>query len=215
VNVLSPTAEALGYLVAAVCFILALKGLSSPATARRGNLIGAGGAVLACVVVFLAEDLDHMAWILVAIAVGTGLGVPAARRVAMTQMPQLVALFNGVGGAAAALVAALELTGTVRIPGTRLELPSLAAHAQGTFVAYSQHGTVSVTATSSTYIAAAAGAFTVLVGAVSFAGSVITFAKLQELMTTRPVVFPGGPGSWTHEEPPPAPAAPGTPGSRP
>ena len=60
-NVLSPTAEALGYLVAAVCFILALKGLSSPATARRGNLIGAGGAVLACVVVFLAEDLDHMA----------------------------------------------------------------------------------------------------------------------------------------------------------
>jgi NAD(P) transhydrogenase subunit beta len=193
VNVLSPTAEALGYLVAAVCFILALKGLSSPATARRGNLIGAGGAVLACVVVFLAEDLDHMAWILVAIAIGTGLGVPAARRVAMTQMPQLVALFNGVGGAAAALVAALELTGTVKIPGTRLELPSLAAHAEGRFFAYAQQGTVSVTATTSTYIAAAAGAFTVLVGAVSFAGSCVTFAKLQELMTTRPVVFPGGP----------------------
>ena len=135
-NVLSPTAEALGYLVAAVCFILALKGLSSPATARRGNLIGAGGAVLACVVVFLAEDLDHMAWILVAIAVGTGLGVPAARRVAMTQMPQLVALFNGVGGAAAALVAALELPPPSA--GTRSS-PSL--HAQGTFVAYSQHGT--------------------------------------------------------------------------
>ena len=61
--------------------------------------------MLACVVVFLAEDLDHVVPILVAIAVGAALGVPAARRVAMTQMPQLVALFNGVGGAAAALVA--------------------------------------------------------------------------------------------------------------
>jgi NAD(P) transhydrogenase subunit beta len=160
VNVLSPTLEALGYLVASVCFILALKGLSSPGTARRGNLVGAAGAVLACVVVFLAEDLDHMVPILVAIAVGSAIGVPAARRVAMTQMPQLVALFNGVGGAAAALVAALELSG-------------------------------STGASSDT--AAAAGAFTVLVGAVSFAGSCVTFAKLQELMTTRPVVFPGGP----------------------
>jgi H+-translocating NAD(P) transhydrogenase subunit beta len=160
VNVLSPTLEALGYLVASVCFILALKGLSSPGTARRGNLIGAAGAVLACVVVFLAEDLDHMLPILVAIAVGSALGVPAARRVAMTQMPQLVALFNGVGGAAAALVAALELTGSTG---------------------------------ASTQTAAGAGAFTVLVGAVSFAGSCVTFAKLQELMTTRPVVFPGGP----------------------
>jgi len=158
VNVLSPTVEAIGYLIAAVCFILALKGLSSPATARQGNWLGAAGAVLACVVVFLAEDLDHMVPILVAIAVGTALGVPAARRVAMTQMPQLVALFNGVGGAAAALVAALELAGT-----------------------------------SSTHTAAAAGAFTVLVGAVSFSGSCVTFAKLQELMTGRPVVFPGGP----------------------
>jgi NAD(P) transhydrogenase subunit beta len=160
VNVLGPTSEALGYLVAAVCFILALKGLSSPATARQGNWLGAAGAVLACVVVFLAEDLDHIGPILVAIAVGTALGVPAARRVAMTQMPQLVALFNGVGGAAAALVAALELNAGA--------------------------GSASTTA-------AIAGAFTVLVGAVSFSGSCVTFAKLQELMTTRPVVFPGGP----------------------
>jgi H+-translocating NAD(P) transhydrogenase subunit beta len=160
VNVLGPTAEALGYLVAAVCFILALKGLSSPATARQGNWLGAAGAVLACVVVFLAEDLEHVGPILVAIAVGTAVGVPAARRVAMTQMPQLVALFNGVGGAAAALVAAMELTAGA--------------------------GRASTTA-------AIAGAFTVLVGAVSFSGSCVTFAKLQELMTTRPVVFPGGP----------------------
>jgi NAD(P) transhydrogenase subunit beta len=193
VNVLSPTLEALGYLVAAVCFILALKGLSSPASARRGNLIGAAGAVLACVVVFLAEDLHHIGWILLAIAVGAAVGVPAARRVAMTQMPQLVALFNGVGGAAAALVAGLELTGTIDI-GHGIDIPSLAthsAHARAFFV--NNAGTVHVAATSSTYFAAAAGAFTVMVGAISFAGSCVTFAKLQELMTTRPVVFPGGP----------------------
>jgi H+-translocating NAD(P) transhydrogenase subunit beta len=158
VNLLSPTWTALGYLVAAVCFILALKGLSSPASARRGNLIGAGGAVLAVVVAFLSEDLHHELAIIAAIVVGTAVGVPAARRVAMTQMPQLVALFNGVGGAAAAFVAGLELT---------------------------QHASQGA-------VSAAAGAFTVLVGCVSFAGSCITFAKLQELMTGRPVTFPGG-----------------------
>ncbi|GAB3591921.1 NAD(P)(+) transhydrogenase (Re/Si-specific) subunit beta [Angustibacter peucedani] len=157
-NLLSPTWTALGYLVAAACFVLALKGLSSPASARRGNLVGAAGAVLAVLVAFLSEDLHHEAAILVAIVVGSAVGVPAARRVAMTQMPQLVALFNGVGGAAAALVAGLELT----------------LHADGGAVA------------------AAAGAFTVLVGCVSFSGSCVTFAKLQELMTTRPVTIRGG-----------------------
>ncbi len=157
-NLLSPTWTALGYLVAASCFILALKGLSSPASARRGNLIGAGGATLAVLVAFLSEDLKHVTAIVVAIVVGSALGVPAARRVAMTQMPQLVALFNGVGGAAAALVAGLELTEHQGAGG----------------------------------VAAAAGAFTVLVGCVSFSGSCVTFAKLQELMTGRPVTFPGG-----------------------
>jgi NAD(P) transhydrogenase subunit beta len=160
VSTLSANWTAVGYLVAAVCFILALKGLSSPATARRGNQIGAFGAVLAVLVAFFSQDLKHVPLILVAMAVGTAVGVPAARRVAMTQMPQLVALFNGVGGAAAALVAALELTET--------------------------------RAVDSAYVAVAAGAFTVLVGCVSFAGSCITFAKLQELMTGRPVTFPGG-----------------------
>jgi NAD(P) transhydrogenase subunit beta len=157
VNLLSPNLTGLGYLVAAVCFILALKGLSSPSTARRGNLLGAAGAALAVVVAFSSEDLRHELPILGAIATGSALGVPAARRVAMTQMPQLVAMFNGVGGAAAALVAGLELAG----------------HADGAG-------------------AAAAGAFTVLVGCVSVSGSCVTFAKLQELMTTRPVTVRGG-----------------------
>ena len=146
----------LGYLAAAVCFVLALKGLSSPRTARRGNLVGAAGAVVGLVVVLLSEDLANLALILAAVVVGVVLGVPAARRVEMTAMPQLVALFNGVGGGAAAIVAALELPTAGRV-------------------------------------GVAAALFTVLVGSVSLSGSLVTFAKLQELMTTRPVVFAGGP----------------------
>jgi H+-translocating NAD(P) transhydrogenase subunit beta len=151
----------LGYLVAAVCFILALKGLSSPRHARRGNLIGAAGALLACVIVFLSSDIQHLLPILAAIAAGTAIGVLGAYRVRMTQMPQLVALFNGVGGGAAAIVAIIELT----------ELRA------GTAPVFDLIATD----------------FTILVGSVSFAGSVVTFLKLQELMTTRPVVFPGYP----------------------
>ena len=148
------------YLGAAICFILALKGLSSPRTARRGNLIGAAGAVLALLVTFFAFDLRNVVAILVAIAIGTALAVPAARRVQMTQMPQLVALFNGVGGGAAALVALLELA----------VIADVATQERGNLAAI---------------------AFTVLVGSVSFSGSVVTFLKLQELMTTRPVILPG------------------------
>jgi len=154
-----PTWAQLGYLVSAVCFIVALKALSSPRSARTGNLIGAAGAVLAVIITFAAYKPDHLAPILIALAVGTVGGVIGSRRVQMTQMPQLVALFNGVGGGAAALVALLEL------------------------------GEVSADAT----VAAIATAFTILVGAISFSGSVVTFAKLQELMTTRPVTFPGLP----------------------
>jgi NAD(P) transhydrogenase subunit beta len=156
-TILSPTWTAILYLVAAVCFILALKGLSSPKTARRGNLIGAAGALVAVITVFLSTKLDNIPWILAAIAVGAAIAAPVARRVQMTQMPQLVALFNGVGGGAAALVALLELPHTDD-PWVRLAI-----------------------------------VFTLLVGAISFSGSLVTFAKLQELMTTRPVVFRGLP----------------------
>jgi H+-translocating NAD(P) transhydrogenase subunit beta len=156
----------LAYLLAAVCFIMALKGLSSPKSARNGNLLGAAGALLATIVVFFAQDLDHLPLILGAIAVGTVLGVVGARRVQMTQMPQLVAMFNGVGGGAAALVALLELIPLVDADRAGLDVPTF--HLVAT-------------------------AFTVLVGSVSFAGSLVTFAKLQELITTRPVIFPGLP----------------------
>jgi NAD(P) transhydrogenase subunit beta len=160
---MTPIWVQVAYLLAAVCFILALRGLSSPRTARRGNQIGALGAVIASVVVFFQGDLDHVVPILVAIAIGTVIGVVGAQRVQMTQMPQLVALFNGVGGGAAALVALLELRGIVEHGGAAEEF------------------------------ALAATAFTIVVGSVSFSGSLVTFAKLQELITTRPVIFTGLP----------------------
>ena len=151
------------YLVCAVAFILALKGLSGPKTARAGNLVGAAGATVAVIIPFFYLDLDHVGLILAAIAVGTVAGAIGAQRVQMTQMPQMVALFNGVGGGAAALVALLELA-AMSEPG----------HDAGTF-------------------ALVATAFTVVVGSGAFSGSVVTFAKLQELMTSRPVIFPGLP----------------------
>lgn len=156
-SILGPGWTALLYLVASVCFILALKGLSSPRTARRGNAIGAAGALVAVATVFLSADLENIPLILAAIALGSAVAVPVARRVQMTQMPQLVALFNGVGGGAAALVAVLEL-GHTEDPWVRLAV-----------------------------------VFTMLVGAVSFAGSAVTVGKLQELISTRPLLFPGMP----------------------
>ena len=152
-------------LSAGVMFILALKGLSHPRTARRGNLLGALGATIATVAVFFyagkegSLPLNNLGWIIGAIAFGVIVGVPAARKVQMTAMPQLVALFNGVGGGAAALVAIVE---------------------------YLKLGDAATTAV------VIATVFTVLVGCTSFSGSIVTFLKLQELMTTRPVVFPGG-----------------------
>ena len=147
------------YLVAAVLFILALKGLSSPRTARSGNLIGALGAVIATVVVFFSGiELRNLWVIILAIIIGSVIGVLSARRVRMTSMPQLVALFNGVGGGAAALISVVE---------------------------FASHGSGSIAALIATV-------FTVVVGAVSFSGSIVTFLKLQELMTSRPVVLPAG-----------------------
>lgn len=153
--VLTPELTALLYLAAAVAFILALKGLSSPKTARSGNIIGAVGAVVGVTTVFLSGSYNNIPIILIVIALGTAISIPASRMVKMTSMPQLVALFNGVGGGAAGIVALLELA---------------YADSLGFLIAV---------------------AFTVFVGSLAFSGSVVTFMKLQELMTTRPVTFPG------------------------
>lgn len=154
-----PTWVQLSYLVAAVLFILALKSMSSPRTARTGVLLGAVGALLATVVLFFSGiELMNLALILIFVAVGSIVGLVAARRVKMTAMPQLVALFNGVGGGAAALIAVVEYL----VVGSDDLL----------FLIF----TVA----------------TVIIGSVAFSGSIVTYLKLQELMTTRPVVIPLG-----------------------
>ncbi len=157
------------YLLVVVGFIFALKGLSSPRGARRGNLIGAAAAAVGIAMTFTDPALRNhvvgvshglnLALILIAMALGTAIAVPAARMVKMTAMPQMVAIFNGVGGGAAALVSITEF---LRFP----------------------HGDVAV-------YKIVEVVFGVVVGCVSFSGSAIAFAKLQEIMTGRPITYRG------------------------
>jgi NAD(P) transhydrogenase subunit beta len=102
---MSRTTTDLLYLVTIVTFILALRFLSSPKRARQGNLLGAAGMALAIVVTLAQEGLGNFVWIGIAMAIGAVIGVVGARSVKMTAMPQMVALFNGVGGGAVALIA--------------------------------------------------------------------------------------------------------------
>ena len=151
------------YLFAATTFIVALKALGSPKRARQGNILAAFGMVVAVVATFFKQvdghSLHHVGLILIGMAVGLVVAVPVARLVQMTAMPQLVAIFNGVGGGAAALVSITEYN-----------------HIHSTHPA--------------TYVALEV-LLGVLIGTVSFSGSAIAFAKLQELMTGRPVTYPG------------------------
>jgi NAD(P) transhydrogenase subunit beta len=149
------------YLVTIVCFVLALRYLSSPATARRGTWVGAVGMVVAIVATFLEDNVSVTWEIIVGMVVGGAFGAVAARRVKMTAMPQMVALFNGVGGGAAALVALAEFH--------RLAPPS---------------GRISWDISLAILLSA-------LIGSVSFAGSAVAFAKLQELIGGRPITYPG------------------------
>src|SRR5207302_3380827 len=108
----------LAYLVTIVTFILALRFLSNPATARRGNQIGAAGMLVAIVVTFLQNEVVSYWEIAVGMVVGGAFGAVAARKVRMTAMPQMVALFNGVGGGAAALISLAEFHIRTPNPGT-------------------------------------------------------------------------------------------------
>jgi H+-translocating NAD(P) transhydrogenase subunit beta len=149
------------YLISIVTFILALRFLSNPATARRGNQIGAAGMLLAIGVTWIKAGGASWWALVIGMIVGGGFGAFAARRVRMTAMPQMVALFNGVGGGAAALIALAELHRFLPAPG-RPHIDVLVAIA-----------------------------LSGLIGAVSFAGSMIAFAKLQELIGGRPITYPG------------------------
>jgi NAD(P) transhydrogenase subunit beta len=159
------TVRDLVYMIAVIGFILALKGLGSPKFARRGNQLGAAAATLAVAMTFTLPELRHSGKNLVlalgAMVLGAAIAVPVARKVRMTAMPQLVAIFNGVGGGAAALISVVEL----------LHLHSLGVKP-------------------AVYVTAEV-LLGVLIGSVSFSGSAIAFIKLQELITGRPITYPG------------------------
>ena len=151
------------YLVAAITFVLALKGLSSPKRARQGTIVGAVGMAVAVGATFFhqenGEGLKNIVPMVIAMVLGVVIAVPMSRFMKMTSMPQLIAIFNGVGGGAAALVAITEFLHqdvTKLPPYVVLEV-----------------------------------VLGVLIGAMSFSGSAIAYAKLQELMTGRPITYPG------------------------
>jgi len=156
---LSQTAINFTYLVAAVLLIIGIRRLSAPPTARSGNVIASIGMAIAIVFTFLDRDIESYWLIAAGMAVGTVVGVASARLVKMTAIPQMVALFNGVGGGAAALVATSEFHRLAPAGG------HLASDEIGAML------------------------FSALIGSVSFAGSLVAFGKLQEILPGRPIVF--------------------------
>jgi NAD(P) transhydrogenase subunit beta len=177
----------IGYLVASVLFILGIKGMTHPRTAVRGNFLGALGMLLAVVVTLLVTHTSP--WIIVSgLAVGGAAGAVIAVRVQMTQMPQLVALFNGFGGIASVLVAGAEVLkmGTVESVARTIEAeaPGLPADAA---VEIAQ-----MVVDTGQPVASFAAALAGLIGAVTFTGSLVAAGKLQELkMFWKPWGFPG------------------------
>ncbi|MFP6565261.1 MAG: NAD(P)(+) transhydrogenase (Re/Si-specific) subunit beta [Myxococcota bacterium] len=149
------------YLLAAVLFILGLRGLTSAKTAARGNALAALGMLVAVVAVLLDQDVVDFPTVLAGIALGSALGAVLALRIQMTAMPQMVAVLNGLGGAASALVASTEIVNAVAGTGPVPE------------------GVVPL-----------AVALSVLVGSLTLTGSLVAFAKLQELVGGAAVVYP-------------------------
>lgn len=155
-----PSAIQISYLAAACLFIIGLKQLGSPATARRGNILGAIGMLVAIVATLLDRNVLNYEMILVGILIGSALGTVMAQRVEMTAMPQMVGLLNGFGGAASALVAV------------------------GEFWKVLNSGMIPPLDETITIV------LSVLIGGVTFTGSLLAFAKLQELVPGAPITFP-------------------------
>jgi len=151
----------LGYLGASALFVVGLKGLAHPRTAARGNLLGALGMFVAVALTLLDRRILGFQTIAAALLVGSVIGATLALKIQMTAMPQLVALLNGLGGGASVLVAG----------GGLLESPDVA-------VATLSHFTIAAVASG-------------VIGSVTFWGSLLAFAKLQELITDRAIRFPG------------------------
>jgi NAD(P) transhydrogenase subunit beta len=153
------------YLIASVCFIMALRGLSSPESSRGGLLYGVGGMVIAIVTTIALPIVQSYWFIVVGIAVGGAVGTVIAQRIQMTALPQLVAAFHSLVGLAAVAVAAAAF---------------YAPHKFGIGEVGNIHA--------GSLVEMGLG---VAVGAVTFTGSIIAFAKLQALMSGAPLVFPG------------------------
>jgi NAD(P) transhydrogenase subunit beta len=151
------------YIIASILFVFGLKMLGKAATARKGNLISAIGMLLAIVTALTSDNLIHWPWIAAGLAAGSVIGAVAAYKVAMTSMPEMVALFNGFGGIASLLVGWVEFQ--------RLHKGGLMAGS-----AWSDLVIIGVT---------------VLIGGVTFTGSVIAWAKLSEKMSSKPVLYGG------------------------
>jgi NAD(P) transhydrogenase subunit beta len=149
------------YLASAVLFILGLRNLGSPKTAARGNLMAAVGMAIAIIATLVNQGVVDYVVILAGMIVGSAIGAVIATRIEMTAMPQMVALLNGFGGGASALVASAEWLGYLR----GAEEP--------------------------TGIVPLAIVLGVLIGAITFTGSLIAFAKLQELIGGSPITYPG------------------------
>ena len=157
---IAPWVERVFYLIAAVLFITGLKRLQSPETARMGNRISAAGMLIAIVVTFMSSRTETYGTIMAGLVTGSLIGLLMAKTVKMTSMPQMVALLNGAGGGSSLLVASAEFL-----------------HIESTGIAPS----IDVGITTQ---------LGVLIGAVTLTGSVIAFAKLQELMSGRAITFP-------------------------
>jgi NAD(P) transhydrogenase subunit beta len=150
----------LAYLLAAACFIVGLKRLASPVTARSGNAVAAAGMLIAVVVTLAQRQIVDYRLLGVGLAVGAVAGAALARVIGMTAMPQMVAVLNGFGGGASALVAGAE------------------------FLRVHETGGAPVSARLSIQLS-------VIVGALTFSGSLVAFGKLQEIVTGKPVTYPG------------------------
>ncbi|WP_339075066.1 NAD(P)(+) transhydrogenase (Re/Si-specific) subunit beta [Teredinibacter turnerae] len=163
---ISGSVTAFAYLVASVLFILALRGLSSPETSRTGNRLGMAGMALAIVTTMVSPEITSYWWIIGALVLGAGIGLTIAHRIAMTAMPQLVAAFHSLVGLAAVLVAA---------------------------AAYSNPAAFKLLDTSGQIYAGSRIEMSlgVVIGAITFSGSIIAFTKLQGLVSGAPVVFRG------------------------
>jgi NAD(P) transhydrogenase subunit beta len=165
------------YIVAFALFIQGLRGLSGPTTAVRGNRTAAVGMGIAVVATLLNPGEGNWGLIALGIALGTAVGIPAARNVKMTAMPQMVALFNGVGGGAVALISWVEF----RHYGS--SYGSHTVHLLG------ETGSVAITAGGPPTYVAIFSVFAAIVGSISFWGSNIAFGKLQEVIPGRPISF--------------------------